>query len=755
MDEGTGIVHIAPGCGTEDFELSRVHDLPIVMPVDEAGRFYNRFGWLHGLSTSESTEQIVADLAGRGRLVAAGEYAHRYPFCWRCNTPLIFRVADDWFISVDEVRPRLLAANATVEWTPAYFGKRMDDWLRNMGDWNISRRRYFGLPLPIYPCACGHVTLVGSRAELEELATTGIDQLVELHRPWIDAVEIRCSACGTEGVRRIPEIGDVWLDAGIVPFSTLGWQNPEWVDGGYGTGAAKGVTGADLPDHNYWETWFPAHWVSEMREQIRLWFYSQLFMSVCLVDKAPFRSVLGYEKMLDEHGRPMHGSWGNLIPAEEAFARMGADVMRWQYCDQPPDRDLLFGYGPAHEIKRKLLTLWNSVGFLVRYGNIEGFRPTLDDLATGPTGAELRPLDRWLVARTARLVAEVTAALEEQLTHRVIAAFESFVDDLSNWYIRRSRRRFYDYDDAAFRTLWFALVTGVRVISPVMPFLADHLWRNLVADACDGAPESVFLAGWPEVGRRTSGCSPRSRKYAGSWSWVARRAARPGVKLRQPLRRVYVRGARLAGEHAHEIAEELRVDEVGFDQGPVAHVRLLPNLRVLGPRLGPKVPEIKAALERGEAEELGDGRVRVAGDELDADDVIRGERVDIPGWAIADDVTLSVAVDTEIDPELELRGRVYELIHTVNTMRKDAGLELTDRIVLTLPDGDDCCATRTGSRPRRWRHASSGATRWRSSRRKYDLNARSAERIQGAQLRTTQAPIFPAIRSSREAAVCN
>jgi isoleucyl-tRNA synthetase len=425
-----------------------------------------------------------------------------------------------------------------------------------------------------------------------------------------------------------------------------------------------------------------------MREQIRLWFYSQLFMSVCLVGKAPFRSVLGYEKMLDERGRQMHGSWGNLIPAEEAFARMGADVMRWQYCDQPPDRDLLFGYGPAHAIKRKLLTFWNSVGFLVRYGNIEAFQPTLSDLAAGPAGVELRPLDRWLITRTEKLVADVTTALEEQLTYRVIAAFESFVDDLSNWYIRRSRRRFYAYDDAAFRTLWFALVTGLRVIAPVMPFLADHLWRNLVAEACDGAPESIFLAGWPEV--RT----PDERLLA-EIAEVRRivelgREARgtAGVKLRQPLRRVYVRGARLAGEHVQEIAEELRVDEVGFDQGPVARVRLLPNLRVLGPRLGPKVREIKSALERGEAEELGDGRVRVAGEELEADDVIRGERLEIPGWAIAHDATLSVAVDTEINPELELRGRVYELIHTVNTMRKDAGLELTDRIVLTLPDGD-------------------------------------------------------------------
>jgi isoleucyl-tRNA synthetase len=363
--------------------------------------------------------------------------------------------------------------------------------------------------------------------------------------------------------------------------------------------------------------------------------------------------------------------------------------MRWQYCDQPPDRDLLFGYGPAHEIKRKLLTFWNSVGFLVTYGNIEGFHPTLTDLAAGPAGIELRPLDRWLVARTEKLVADATTALEDQLTHRLIAAFEGFIDDLSNWYIRRSRRRFYAYDEAAFRTLWFALVTGLRVISPVMPFLADHLWRNLVADACEDAPESVFLAGWPEVR------SPDERLLA-EIAEVRRivelgREARgtAGVKLRQPLRRVYVRGAQLAREHADEIAEELRVDEVGFDQGPVARVRLLPNLRVLGPRLGKKVPEIKAALERGEVEDIGDGRLRVAGEELGPDDVLRGERVEIPGWAIADDIALSVALDTEINPELEIRGRVYDLIHTVNTMRKDSGLQLTDRIVLTLPDGDD------------------------------------------------------------------
>ena len=333
----------------EDFELGKANGLDVLTPVDEAGHFYDDYGWLHGLSTADSADQIVGDLKERGVLVEAGLHEHRYPHCWRCDTPLIFRIADDWLISVRELRGQMLAANATVTWTPEYMGKRMDDWLRNMGDWNISRRRYYGLPLPFYPCSCGHLNVIGSRRELEERALGGLDQLEELRRPWIDAVTIGCEECG-EPVERIPEVGDVWLDAGIVPFSTLGWQNDTFVPGGYGNGAAKGLTGADLPTHETWEEWFPADWVSEMREQIRLWFYSQLFMSVALIGKAPFRKVLGYEKMLDEHGREMHGSWGNMIDAADAFSRMGADVMRWQYCAQPPDRNLLFGFGPAQEV---------------------------------------------------------------------------------------------------------------------------------------------------------------------------------------------------------------------------------------------------------------------------------------------------------------------------------------------------------------------------------------------------------------------
>jgi isoleucyl-tRNA synthetase len=688
LEEGTGIVHIAPGSGSEDFELSRVHDLPVLVPVDEAGRFYQDYGWLHGQGTSEAAEQIVVDLAERGRLIAADEIEHRYPFCWRCHTPLIFRVADDWFIAVEELRPRLVAANDTVNWTPDYFGKRMEDWLRNMGDWNISRRRYYGLPLPIYPCDCGHVSVIGSRAELEEKATAGLEGLEELRRPWIDDVTVRCEACGNEEVRRIPEVGDVWLDAGIVPFSTLGWQNPEWVEHGYATGAAAGLTGADLPDHAYWETWFPAHWVSEMREQIRLWFYSQLFMSVALVDRAPFREVLGYEKMLDEHGREMHGSWGNMIDAEDAFARMGADVMRWQFCAQPPDRNLLFGYGPAHEIKRKLLTLWNSVRFLVDYGNIEGFTPSYADLDEPPLADGARALDRWLVARTQQYVAEATQALEEQLTYHLVEGFDGFVDDVSNWYIRRSRRRFWDGDEAALRVLWYALVQGVRAISPVMPFLAEHLWRSLVGEPCEGAPESVFLAGWPQVGEPDTALLEEIAELRAIVGLGNRARDSAGMKLRQPLRALVVEGADRATGHGDEIAEELRVKSVEFEQIAGATVRAKPNLKLLGPKLGAELPTVSAALAEGRFGHLPNGGVSVEGHDLAPEEVFV-QREAPEGWALAEGAGLAVALDVRLDPELELEGRVYDLVHTVNSMRKEQGLEITDRIVLTLPDGED------------------------------------------------------------------
>jgi isoleucyl-tRNA synthetase len=492
---------------------------------------------------------------------------------------------------------------------------------------------------------------------------------------------ISCEACGGE-VERIPEVGDVWLDAGIVPFSTLGWQNPEWIPGGHATGAAKGLSTADLPDHSYWEEWFPADWVSEMREQIRLWFYSQLFMSVALVGRAPFKSVLGYEKMLDEKGREMHGSWGNMIEAEEAFERMGADVMRWQFAAQPPDRNLLFGFGTAHETKRKLLTLWHSAKFLVDYGNVDDFTPRFADLDGGPD-ADLRPLDRWLVARTNKLVADATEALEAQLTYRLIAAFEAFVDDLSNWYIRRSRRRFWDGDEVALRTLWYAIAQSLRVVSPVMPFLTDHLWRNLAGPA-EGAPASIHLAPWPEPGEVDEGllADVAAVRRVVELGRQARSAS--GIKHRQPLRKLIVQGVDLRDGHVDEIADELRVKEVVFGEVEATELRVKPNLPTLGPKLGKELGAVRAALQAGEFEELGEGRFRAAGHELGPDEVLV-ERHGLEGWAVAADDGLTVALDTSVDAELELEGRGFDLIHRLNSMRKDAGFELTDRVKVVLP----------------------------------------------------------------------
>jgi isoleucyl-tRNA synthetase len=696
LSEGTGIVHIAPGAGTEDFELSRVHDLPVLVPIDEGGRFVDGYGELAGLTTDEVEEPVVESLRERGLLIEAGRIVHRYPICWRCKTPLVFRVVDDWFISADEVRGPMLEANQTVEWTPTFYSKRMDDWLRNMGDWNISRKRYFGLPLPFYPCACGHLNVVGSREELEERATAGLDQLQELHRPWIDAVTIRCEACGGDA-ERIPEVGDAWLDAGIVAFSTLGWQNPSWVERGYATGASAGLSGADLPDHGYWEKWFPADWVSESREQIRLWFYSLSFMSVTFTGRSPYRSVLAYERVRDEHGEEMHKSTGNMIEASEAIDRMGADVVRWMYAEQVPSQNINFGYGPADDVRRRLLTFWNSARFLVDYGTIEDFRPSYGDLAGGPDG-ELRPLDRWLLARTQAFVRDATDAYERFWTPAVSESFEAFVDDVSNWYIRRSRRRFWaGGDEAAFRVLWYALVQGVRAIAPVTPFLADHVWGSLVAGA-DGAPDSVFLAGWPEVDERLADDALLAEIAAVRRVVGLGRQARgeAGLKLRQPLRRAYVRGDTRVRAHGDEIAEELRVKEIRFDEGPVARVTLKPNLRLLGPRLGSRLPAVRAALEAGDYEELDGGRVRVDGEELAPDEVIRGERVALEGWAIAEDETTSVALDTTLDEELLREGRVLDLIRRLNDLRRVAGLELTDRIVVTLPASEADLVERYG-----------------------------------------------------------
>ena len=697
MEEGTGIVHIAPGCGAEDYELSKRESLPALVPIDEAGAFYRQYGWLHGRHAGDVARQIIEQLGEKGRLLEAGELTHRYPVCWRCGTELVYRLVDEWFISSDGVRQPMIDAARAVTWQPPQYGKRMEDWLRNMGDWCFSRKRYWGLPLPFYFCESGHMTIVESKVDLLARALRGTEKLEELHRPWIDEVVISCDECGAEAVR-VKDVGDCWLDAGIIPFATLGYKNPTWIEHGYSTGAGAELSKADLPDHAYWEKWFPADWITESREQIRLWFYSMLFMSVVLEGRAPYERVLTYERVTDETGRPMHKSWGNAIWFDEAVESIGADVMRWLYAAQVPSQNLGFGYGPANEVKRRLLTLWNTYSFFVIYAQIDRFSPRFETLSAGPETTNARALDRWIVARTQRLISMCREALDNFDSPKLVRVVEAYWEDLSNWYVRLSRSRFWKSEDdadkkAAYETLWYCLVQVTRLVAPVMPFLAEDMWSNLVVEACKDAPSSVHLAGYPEFDDALTDDALLDEMEAVRAVVELGRAARAqaNLKIRQPLRAVIIatdddtRRNQVA-MHLDLVKRELSVKDVQLATSAedFAQTEVIPNFRLLGPKYGKDAATIQELLKQGTYERA-NGELKV-GEWVLAPDEFEMRTRAREGFAVVDGDGFAVALDTEITPELALEGRTRDLIRQIQDMRKQAGLEMTDRIRIIYTD---------------------------------------------------------------------
>ena len=717
-DEGTGIVHIAPGAGEDDFRLSQELGLPVLVPIDENGVYVDGYDWLTGRDARQVADDVIADLRARGLLYRAHRFEHRYPHCWRCQEELVFRVDDEWFIRADEVRQPMLDAAAAVHWVPEYAGARMADWLRNMGDWNISRRRYWGLPLPFYPCqACGHLTVIGSKAHLEERAISGLDQLRELHRPWIDRVVIRCEACEAP-VHRIDAVGDAWLDAGIVPFSTLGY----------------------LEQSDEFQRWYPADFITEMREQIRLWFYSMLFMSVTLEDRSPYRAVFVYEKLNDETGRAMHKSWGNAIEFGEAAERMGADVMRWLYAGQNPLYNINFGYGPAGEVKRRMLTLWNVYAFFVTYARLDEFDPSQPPVPL----AERADLDRWVLSRLQSLVDTMTETLDSFHVHRGVRAAQAFIEDVSNWYVRRGRRRYWKSEDdvdkrAAYQTLYEVLTTLVRVLAPVMPFWMEDIYQTLVRAVDPSAPASVHLTDWPQP--RDDRRDLRLDAAMAEVQRVVRagRAARnaASVKLRQPLRTALVQVPDDAAWDAVESLKPHVLDELNVktlermtSEHELVDYQVQPNYRRLGPRFGPRVKQVAAvlaALDASEAvrelDERGQLTVDLSGKltggagslrgslsvtppsaaapdsddpvALDVDDEVvlapddlNVRRTPREGFGVAEQDGVIVAVTTDIDDELAREGLARELVHATQGLRRDAGLEVSDRIRLWIDGGD-------------------------------------------------------------------
>jgi len=692
-EEGTGVVHIAPGCGEEDFNLSKEQNLPVLVPIDENGIYYNEYGWLAGKHVGEVAALIFEDLKDKGILYKLEDYRHRYPACWRCQEELVFRLVDEWFISCRQLREPMIREAGKVRWIPDYAGKRMEDWLNNMGDWCISRKRFWGLPLPFYQCSCGELTIIGSRKELEDLAISGLEGLKELHRPWIDEVVVRCPKCGG-AAERIPEVGDCWLDAGIVPFSTLGYLDE---------------------DKSYWRKWFPADFIVEMREQIRLWFYSMLFMGVTLEGRTPYKAVLVYEKVHDEHGRPMHKSHGNAIWFDEAVEKMGADVMRWIYAGSNVQNNLNFGYGKGEDVVRRLLTLWNVYSFFVTYAVVDGWVPAewgkgrmeerenpspTRPLAHSPT----QELDRWILSRLHALIKDVTDALEDYDAARVTQVVEAFVDDLSNWYVRLSRRRFWksesDEDkDSAYSTLYEVLVTLSKLLAPILPFTAEEMYQNLVRSVQPDAPESVHLCDWPAADE--SLIDTRLMDETDAVMKVVRlgRAARnaAGMKVRQPLATLTVKPSSKLEREAVERNERLILDELNVKalslvedaSGLVEHV-VKPNFSLLGPKYGKLMPKIQAALSQADQGAL-------------AEKVSAGENVELgvegrtitlePGELAIETITpesLScveeagtvAAVDTALTDALVQEGLVRDLVRHIQNTRKECGFNVDDRITI-------------------------------------------------------------------------
>lgn len=514
-EEGTGIVHIAPGHGPEDYEIGLKYKLPVLSPIDEAAVFDSSAGWLEGKNTKEANELIIEFLRKKNLIYKITDIKHSYPTCWRCGEELVFRTGEEWFIKTGEIKAKLIKAVKKVKFYPGWAQKSMLDWLENLRDWNISRKRYYGLPLPFWQCEEGHIEVIGSKTELKKRAVRGFDQLKELHRPWIDNVLIKCRSCKKE-MKRITEIGDVWLDAAVVFFSTLDY----------------------LDDRKYWSKWFPADFTTEMHEQLKLWFYATLFVSMTLENKAPYKSVLAHAMVLDETGREMHKSWGNVIWADEALDKMGADTMRWMYSSQNPGIDLKFGYTPAKEIQRTLNVFYNTGKYVQTYCETNGYKPGRIprlDLAS-----------RWIFSRLESVKQNVTKYLDDlkpQLATKEIEEF--FLNDFSRYYIHIIRSKvkpgYPGKDkDAALFTIYDVMFNLLRLLAPFLPFFTEDLYQNYFKKFVKKA--SIHFTDWPEVNKKLINKELEEDMQIVKKVIEAASAARnsAGLKLRWPIRQVLI-----------------------------------------------------------------------------------------------------------------------------------------------------------------------------------------------------------------------
>ncbi len=669
-EDGTGIVHTAVAFGEDDYRLGAEQGLTVVNPVRRDGTYDERIGPYAGRWVKDADQDLIADLEARGRLLRATSYLHAYPHCWRCSTPLLYYAKPSWYIATSQVRERLLVANETIDWHPGHIKEgRFGRWLENNVDWAISRERYWGTPLPVWRCANGHLDCVGSIAEAEAKAGR---ELPDPHRPFVDELEWACGDC-SEPMQRVPEVIDVWFDSGAMPFAQYH---------------------APVENEKHFQQRFPADYICEAIDQTRGWFYSLLAISTLLFDEAPYKTVLCLGHIADPQGRKMSKSLGNVVSPWEVLDRHGADAFRWYYLTskQPWDGYLFSADTVGDSVRQLLLQLWNTYGFYVLYANVNGVER---DVAAAPAN----DLDAWALSRLQAVCETAIERLDAFDATGAGRAMAEFVDDLSNWYVRRSRRRFWDGDPAAFATLRTCLVTVAKLLAPFVPFISDEIYDNL-----DGSEPSVHLCDYPEA---DSALRDDGLEQAMS---VVRETVRLGLaargqaklKVRQPLRAAVVVASgdeQAAIERLQSVVlEELNVKELRFvsQADELGSYEIKANYRALGPRFGKQMPQAAAAVAALDpahvTQTLRDGGtvgIHVDGHdhELTSDDLLLAMKP-LEGYQLEREGSHAVALDLELDEELRREGLAREIVHAVQNTRKQSGLEVEDRIELAL-SGDE------------------------------------------------------------------
>ena len=683
MSDGTGIVHIAPAFGEDDSRVGRDYDLPFIQFVDNKGELTKETPY-EGIFVKKADPVIIADLDKDGKLFDAPKFEHDYPHCWRCDTPLIYYARESWFIKMTAVKDDLIANNNTINWIPESIGKgRFGDWLENVQDWGISRNRYWGTPLNIWECEdCGHMHSIGSREELFELSGNEAAKTVELHRPYIDEITIKCPKCG-KTMHRVPEVIDCWFDSGAMPFAQYHYP---------------------FENKEYFEAHFPAQFISEAVDQTRGWFYSLLAESTLLFNKAPYENVIVLGHVQDENGQKMSKSKGNAVDPFEALETYGADAIRWYfYVNSAPWLPNRFHGKAVQEGQRKFMgTLWNTYAFFVLYANIDNFNPMEHTLDYG----KLSVMDKWLLSKMNSMVKTVDESLGSYKIPEAGRALQEFVDDMSNWYVRRSRERFWakgmEQDKInAYMTLYTALVNTCKAAAPMIPFMAEDIYRNIVCKVDASAPESIHLCDFPTVDEAQIDEELERAMDQVLKVVVMGRACRnaANIKNRQPIALMYIKAPEELPEYFTDIVkDELNVKKVEYTQdvGGFISYTFKPQLKTVGPKYGKLLGKIRQALteldgNKAMAELKTNGALKFDFDGAEvvlAEEDLLIETAQTEGFIAETNGDISVVLDTKLTPELIEEGFVRELISKIQTMRKEAGFEVMDKIRVSVKDNE-------------------------------------------------------------------